>query len=195
MDKCPESNAQPETRRSRAIESIATITVFFTAGCIGAVATALQLRGSLSHVIIVFLAFFVCVMLTGVSILLYIVVLKQQRRGWLRAANITTGVLLLLALQAPSFVYGRRLLQRDIQNAKTFCEQLVPPLDRYFRESGTYPNDIAVVLPTHVTTPPVLGDHFYASHGEYFDFNFTDPGWFFSGYSFSSHDRHWEHWD
>jgi len=195
MGNRPESEPPTEAERSRIRESAVIITVFLTIGCIGAVVAALLLRGSFGQAMIVAMAFFACLVLMGISILLYLGAVRLRSKSRLRAANIAVGLLLILALQAPSFVFGRLLLRHDLREAKLFCEQLVEPLDQYRQQHGSYPTDIAAVLPANTPTPPILRNNYYSSNGESFSFEFTDPGGMFNGYEYYSTERHWEYWD
>ena len=195
MDKNTRNIAQPETQRSWAIKSVMTLTVFLTIGCVGAVTAAFQLRGSFGQAMIVAMAFFACLVLMGISILLYLDAARLRNHGRLRVANIAAGMLVVLALQAPGYVFGRLLLRHDIREAKLFCEQLVEPLDQYRQQHGSYPTDIAKVLPANTPIPPILKNNYYHSNGEYFTFDFANPGGMFNGYEYYSTDHRWEYWD
>lgn len=66
--------------------------------------------------------------------------LKKERKSRKRSFIATALASLLLFATAPSFYTGIIIKQMDIDNAKTYCESMIPALEEYKTEHGKYPD-------------------------------------------------------
>lgn len=104
---------------------------------------------------------------------------------------VALGAAAIFAVQLLSLPVGSALADRDIREAQTFCEGLVPRLDALKMATGTYPLDVRPVLPADEELPRLLArKSFYSSDGKAFFFEFRDPG-SFGLYEYSSSGKAW----
>lgn len=119
------------------------------------------------------------------------------RRNNFRFMKICSGgviVALVIFSTLASLPVGERLLARDMNRAKAFCEALIPRLEQSKARDGTYPRDIAAVLDRR-RTPGLLQHQFYWSDGTNFTFVIGDPGTIMGGVEYDSRSKGWHSWD
>ncbi len=89
------------------------------------------------------------------------------------------------------------LNRRDIDQAKTYCELLVPRIDEFRARHGKYPKRLALL--GDVPEPPYVlqrnpGSYFGADESRYW-FLFSDPAGMMGGWHYDSEARKWTTWD
>ena len=109
-------------------------------------------------------------------------------------ARIAVAVFVLTTSLVISLIPGRALVKHDIAAARTYCESLMPGIDRYRQEHGVYPLTIAVVA--HGENMPRLlrNTSFYWSDGLTYGFNFGDPRGMMNFAGYNSQTRQWDEW-
>ncbi len=122
----------------------------------------------------------------------------RTRLRWVAAAML--GVAAFALVVAPSYVAGRILNASDIRAARGYCMMLVPRIEAYKREKGTYPAKVQELLPEGRPVPRLLrtDEPFYRTVGAAYEFVFADPSGWDSGHYYFSEDvplrGHWEKW-
>jgi hypothetical protein len=118
-----------------------------------------------------------------------------DRFAWVRKmGRIALVVLVLTESLFISLIPGRILLKHDIAAAKTYCESLIPVIDKYRREHGVYPSVLGTVQQNR-EVPRLLRDRvFYWSDGKVYGFDFSDPRGFMNFVGYRSETRNWFNW-
>ena len=117
----------------------------------------------------------------------------RRRLGWARGSGTVRG-LVYVAVAAIAHVVtapvGLVLAERDVREAKAFCESLVPGLDEMRRATGSYPADVSRLasgsLPRLLTEAP-----FYTVHGPHFTFTILEPRELFAWHQWRSEEAGW----
>lgn len=110
--------------------------------------------------------------------------------GW--AGTIMVSISFFILTQFLTVPLGSGLAIKDIDDAKNYCEDLVPRLQEYQLQTGRYPEKIEGLIPWWKPRPRLIEKWFYYSKGDSFSFSFSDPrGWNFSIIKFSSDQREW----
>lgn len=95
----------------------------------------------------------------------------------------------VLATTCVSLLFGGKLLEADIREAKAYCEVLVPELDRVKLSIGTYPADLSNA---GARVPRLLaGFPYYLSDGTNYLFTVPDPSSLLGAFDFESGERKW----
>lgn len=98
--------------------------------------------------------------------------------------------LLIMTLIIPA-ILSESVLLSDIERAKSFCEHIVPELDKIKQSTGSYPENLASFLPKK-DIPALVQYH---SDKTSFSFRVTDGAFFEGEYVFTDTERHWKHFD
>ena len=109
-------------------------------------------------------------------------------------ARIAVGVFVLTASLIISLIPGKALAKHDIAAASTYCESLIPSIDRYRQEHGVYPLEIATVAQGEDMPRLLRNTRFYWSEGPAYGFNFGDPRGMMNFVGYNSHTRLWDEW-
>lgn len=149
-------------------------------------------RGSVEHVFILIMLFWLSVALAIASIIPLIFSFFLQNRS--AARRVARGVFVIAVIVGSSLIslpLGWRVNRYDIDRAKDFCNRLRPGLEQWRRDTGRYP-DRPFANPTGVRPPRLLQDmEFYHSFGDYYIFEFRDPSEIFGDVEFDSRDKTW----
>jgi len=158
---------------------------------------ALVGRGSMMHMLVsVFLAFWVggAVLILGG---LFWGIFWMKKKPIFRVLAVRSFFLaLLLASQVLSLFPGKWIHQRDVVQAKNYCESLVPTLEAYKSKNGHYPEKIDTLEAGFGKRPFLLknDDYFYVAIKEgQFSFNFLDSGSFMGTYHYDAQKNVWEY--
>lgn len=170
---------------------IKNVHVYFFAGMLGLGLSIFLIfnpeigRGSFEH-------FFIC-FLSGSfgfpAILLARIVSRFKKLHSFK--TILTTVAIVTILISLSIFGGNILLQHDIEQAKTFCNDLVPILEAYYQKNGAYPAKIKQILPDNTKHPVLLKNKTFYSHKENsFVLHFDIPtGVFLNGWAYNSKEK------
>ena len=121
--------------------------------------------------------------------------LLGNRFSWARQVmRIAVVVFVLSASFFISLIPGRALVKHDIVAAKTYCESLIPAIDKYRRQNGVYPLEISTVAQDKVVPRLLRSTRFYWSDGQTYRFNFGDPRGMMNFVGYNSLTLHWEEW-
>jgi hypothetical protein len=167
-------------------------------------------RGTFAHVTITLAVIF----LVGVPLALigfvFDCILKKKQGKTKKVLKILWWIVTLIFLQALSIEFGQVLLQKDVENAKAFCESLIPSLEAYKKDVGVYPETLDDLLFFHeqmkaqaaelpwmlveVNSVHPEGVPFYARNGaKGFSFFFVDPADIGTRtYVYSSENKTWD---
>jgi hypothetical protein len=120
--------------------------------------------------------------------------LRYRSRVAKQMASAAAAVLIVIVSLFISLIPGHALVSHDIEEAKTYCEALIPRIESYHQEHGVYPTEIAAVL--HLGKPPHLLRHgsFYWSNGQEYRFDIGDPRGIMNFIRFISQTREWQEW-
>jgi hypothetical protein len=147
------------------------------ASCVVAAVMAVTLRGSFLHG---FVSATVLIGLGGVSVAVAIagfvagLLWRRRRNGCYWVGTVGGALLVLSIVQFASIPAGCFLLERDVAEARSYCESLVPLLEAYEQQHGSYPQQLGEVLPPGRRVPRLLKDQdFYEGHGSYFQLEFS----------------------
>ena len=128
-------------------------------------------------------------LLAGVTM---VVAAKHGARGYYRAAQVALLGALALGSLCISALTGGLVRERDIAEAKRYCESYVPSLDRHRSEHGKYPPSLDEVARTDEVPRLLANATFYWPDGDEFRFEFGDPGALMSFITDDSERRAWE---
>ena len=119
---------------------------------------------------------------------------KSAAIRWVRAA--VGACILVCCIQAIFLPLGALMQQHDIDNAREYCESLIPFLEQHKNDTGTYPQNVEKIAPTLQSLPRLLQpDQFYRSDGDSFRFEFEVPdGLLPTIHTLSSEETGWEEW-
>ncbi len=137
-------------------------------------------------------------LLVALGMLVYVVVLG--RREVLRIHGFfgsSMGVAFVAAMIPLSFFAGMVFLSLDIDRAQVYCENLVPRLEEWCAENGSYPERIELVEPNPEERPRLLrdGSFYHTMTGESFEFEISDgDALALSGYVYDPHTEEWLHY-
>jgi hypothetical protein len=151
-------------------------------------------RGSFSHTFAVLAAGiyigFAALILAGCGYVF------GQRFAWVRLiGRIALVVFVLTESLLISLIPGRLLANRDIAMAKTYCESLIPVIDRYRQEHGAYPLVLATVVQGGDVPHPLRRGRFYWSDGKTYSFDIGDPRGMMNNFvGYSNQTRRWSNW-
>ena len=109
------------------------------------------------------------------------------------AATIALACVLFIGTQAALLPAGAMLLEQDIDQAKTYCENLVPLLEAHRAKHGTYPEELGDLVGVGDRYLPRLlrSRDFYSAEAERLAFGFCVRGFFLDLHFYSSEDRQW----
>ncbi|MBD2459747.1 hypothetical protein H6G89_01705 [Oscillatoria sp. FACHB-1407] len=150
-------------------------------------------RGSFAQVVI-----HILVAVWGVPLLLLIALVAGVLwwRGQRWATRLIRGAIaatLGVIVQLGGVVLGVYLANKDVAQAKAYCEQLVPKLQTYRDTHGQYPEAIA-----NLENPPPLprllrDESFYYGDKEDFSFTIDDPTALFGAWQYNSRELTWQY--
>ena len=155
---------------------------------------AIFFRGSVLHTVVVLM---VCIYL-GLPFLILAIVTYLLRNKFPIAKKILRSVALLLIVISSlvvSLIAGLALGNHDMTAAKTYCESLIPSIEMYKKEHGTYPSDISTIANDNDIPRLLRKEDFYWSDGQGYGFNFSDPQAIMRGVGYSSDSQQWQDWD
>jgi hypothetical protein len=111
-----------------------------------------------------------------------------------RFARVTLAIMCVALSTVVSAVAGSFVLQRDIAQAKAFCESLIPKLEQHRAKTLSYPDRLESI---DRRTPPYLlrSRPYYTGSPNAYSFSFDDPGGMMNGFAWSSDANRWEEWD
>ena len=152
-------------------------------------------RGSFIHFLYVFIAsVWIAVPLILLSLICYWLGFfwKPSVVSWV--STIFLGLAIIMLIQILSLIGGKILHEKDLRDAKKYCESLINSIELIKVKTGQYPSNIQSVLPSSL---PVLlrRENFYWSDGNSYSFDFSDPAEMMMSYGFSSKTKHWERYD
>jgi hypothetical protein len=122
--------------------------------------------------------------------------LVKLRRG--KSPNLITNPLLLagffLLLQLAYLPISQALHQKQVNQAQAYAEALIPKIEAYKTQHGTYPETLRAILPKQAALPALLklhgvvalpynNRHFYFRSGSTYAFQFYYPDGFI-GYTY-----------
>lgn len=147
------------------------------AGYVAAAAMAMSLRGGFLHALIIAaILIYLVGPVAGLATLGYVVgrLWRRRRNGFYWVATVSVAVLEISVLQFASFPAGVLLLEHDVAEARMFCESLVPFLESYKQQHGSYPETVQEVLPRGQRVPRLLRKQdFYQLHQNNFSLEFS----------------------
>jgi len=95
-----------------------------------------------------------------------------------------------------SIYFGGLLNNRQINEAKSYCEQLAIQLDKVRETSGLYPTNLTEYV-QQSNLPRILrgGNLYYHSQGTNYSITFSDPGGLMNGWDFIGNTKKWSQFD
>jgi len=116
---------------------------------------------------------------------------KSRVASWVGTIAVSLSVSIFI--QFISIPFGPMLASHDIEEAKKYCEYLVPRLNDHKLKTGSYPTDVNEVIPWWKPRPRLLENRFYLSDGQDFEFDFPDPrGFTFNIFIYHRERMEWE---
>lgn len=148
----------------------------------------------LVNILIVAGCLYVGLPLSILSAVLFSVSIRKPE-GIIRRVSIWGFILVLLVFSSLTSLPVRNyILNCRISQAKSYCEALIPKLEAWKKEHGSYPKSISKVgAPDKL--PMLLDSGFYNSDGQNFYFDFVHPAGMMNGFEYSSHNHKWYEWD
>lgn len=120
----------------------------------------------------------------------------RQGRRW--AARITRGAITLMIVaivQLGAIFIGARFASIDVAQAKVYCEQLIPQIEKHRKQYGQYPQTIAE-LKSFPKQPRLLRDkEFYNGSQDGFSFVIQDPSALLGAWEYNHKSQKWQYLD
>ncbi len=153
-------------------------------------------RGSFSHTLFA-IGFVVCIALPVFAIWFVVfVVLQTIKEAW-PFHRVLLGCAVLAASTVISVPFGNALNHHDIEQAKKYCELLVPRIEDHRVHHGKYPQRLALL--GDIPEPPYLlkenPSACYFADDLRYGFTFSDPAEMMGGWHYDSETRQWKTWD
>jgi hypothetical protein len=102
--------------------------------------------------------------------------------------------LVFIALSIPLYL-AYYVADDDAEAAKSFCEDLVPALERIKNEEGRYPETIDALIAGKELPDYLKDTAFYSTDGASFDFMVIDQSSMMGGWTYYNTRPVWEDWD
>ena len=174
-----------------------TILLFGTgAGIICAITFTFVLRGTYHHF---FFSIGVGSLASGLFLVLGLLTMLIGRfwspSRWI--STVSFALLTVALIQMISFPAGRTFfLEKDIKNAKEYCESHIPALEAHKQKFGSYPENLDYIIPEDNRLPHLLGAFGhgpcgYISKGDTFHFGFVAPDRPAASYEYWSETQEW----
>ena len=133
-------------------------------------------RDTFFHLFVEFVAFFVGIPLFAIGLGVWRS--AKTRKSELRQR---TGISLMIAggllmTQWAAIPLGREIAYREIQEAQSFCESLIPSLENYKQINQKYPENLDAIISSENELPDLLKlQDFYSGYEDNFQFSFIEP--------------------
>jgi hypothetical protein len=155
-------------------------------------ALAFVVRGNCIFWLIVVLAvlFGLFVLAVGTIAWLTEVIYKKPLES--RTSKVILLVGLLICSLGSTIPLGAWIHEKDLENAKQYCEDLIPYLDEHHQQYGSYPKEIGEFGNAGRLPWLLQGKwEFYNGHEKSYSFSFADPTQIFAHHYFDSKDKSW----
>jgi hypothetical protein len=120
-----------------------------------------------------------CILLAGVPLFvisLALMVIGREKRWNLFLAGYALNLLsLVIGLMIVSAFVGLFVASSDVKSAKAYCQALVPRLQKYKEDTGTYPEDISAVSAREHEPLLLRESRFYIPQADGYVMEFRDP--------------------
>ena len=104
--------------------------------------------------------------------------IKLKKSFFTKINHIFLNIFIVFTLNFLSYYPGMIIGKNDIDKTKIFCEKLIPKIEQYKIEKGTYPykiNDVSNYIEPPFYIRRILGNQYYSHTTNYYRFDFMDP--------------------
>ena len=89
---------------------------------------------------------------------------------------------------------GNKIVDHDVSKAKAFCEALVPKMEKFKDQTGSYPKDISGII-GGTRQPHLFKPEWYHCDGTHFSFMIIDPSSMMGSWIYEDRNTNWYYCD
>jgi hypothetical protein len=149
-------------------------------------------RGSYAHIMFVLHVILFVGLPTFVASLILMIMGREKRWNLFLAGYALNLVSLVVGLMIASTFIGLFVANRDVTDAKAYCQSLVPRLEKHKEDTGRYPEDVAAVSARDNEPLLLAGKRFYIPQADGYVMEFRDPSKKQRMVEYSSWKKEWQ---